>query len=118
MECAMRVTSLNPGMSINRLANVEEYMSKDQRSADWEVYRVRARSIAFTAVQVSGFLLVFWGLWELLGQRVLTYYDRTGAAPASLVSAANSVPGLDQLTAVLVFVAGAGIVWASTGSRQ
>lgn len=89
-------------------------MTRDRRGGDWEVYRIRAWSLAATVVQVAGFVLVFLGLWGFLGQHVFEYYERTGGVPESLVSVASSIPGLDQLTAILLFVAGAAIVWFST----
>ena len=90
-------------------------MVSDSGSHRRELARIRARNVGYTVVQVTGFALVFWGLFELFSEAVINYYERQpSGAPDALVSVAELVPQLDQLSALVVFAAGAVVVWKST----
>lgn len=81
----------------------------DDPSADWEVYRLRARFYAWTGVQLAGFAVLFWGFWEMMLGAVVENYR-----PDLAGTVADYVPHLDPLSAIIVMGAGAMIVLLST----
>jgi len=88
---------------------------RESGSKRWEVARIRVRNLAYTVLQLFGFALVLWGVFEILGRAVLEYYqNESGSVPQLLTNAASTVPSLDQVTAIVVFGAGATVVWVST----
>lgn len=79
-----------------------------------EVLRIRARTAAYTVVQLFGFTILFWGLYAFLSDPLLTYYQRQGSVPEFVTSADRLIPTLDPVSALVVFAAGAVIVLLST----
>lgn len=88
---------------------------RDSESQRREITWIRARNVAYTIVQLGGFALVFWGLFELFRPALVEYYQSESSAVTGYLSELSSIiPVLDQLTALVIFAAGAVIVWFST----
>lgn len=82
--------------------------------AQWEVYRIRARMYAYTGIQLFGFLLVFWGAFEVIGRILVDHYRSNNTIPESAMPVFNAIPELDAVTAVVLIGAGAVIVHLTT----
>lgn len=83
-------------------------------SVNWGLLRLRVRHQAYSVIQLFGFTLVFWGLFEVLGRRGIQYYEYRGGVPSVVTDVSSTIPVLDPVTALAVFAAGALIVWFST----
>lgn len=81
---------------------------------NYEVLRIRARTAAYTVVQLFGFAILFWGLYGFLGGPLLEYYQRQGSVPELVTAVDGMIPALDPVSALVVFGAGAVIVLLST----
>lgn len=88
---------------------------RDPESHRREIAWIRARNVAYTIVQLAGFGVLLWGLFEVLRPGLVDYYkSQAQPLPGVVVELTAVVPELDQLTAVVVFALGVVIVWFST----
>jgi len=87
-------------------------MRREQTRITAEVWGLRARNLAYTAIQLTGFALIFYSVYQ-----ILTPYLRLYGYPHSLPgSLAAVLPALAVSDAVIGMFAGIILVWLSTAT--
>jgi len=89
-------------------------MQEDSRSYKWEIARIRLRSWGYTLLQLGAFGIMFVGAFNVLGPRLIKYYSQRGGVPDLLSTAAETIPVMDEVAALVVFGIGAFFIHYTT----
>lgn len=86
----------------------------DEESRRYELYRIRARSYAFTGVRLFGLGLILFGAYAMFAPPLIEYYRQQGGVPDLVAQVNGTIPELDYVTSAVVIGAGLVILHLST----
>lgn len=90
-------------------------MADESRSYRWEVAWIRVRSYAYTGIRLFGLALIALGAWAIFAPGLIDYYQQEGeGVPDTVLRVHDVMPVLDEITALVVIVAGLVILHLST----